>query len=226
MSESSKPQESNSVARTRPRRFGLKRKIGLTLLLLGLAALAHIWYWGGRIDRQTYRAADLTAGPVTQICAWNASHSAVQISRLSSVSADRLWRVVTDQGRFDEFMPYVRSTTVEPGDNGKLLEKQILDLPYGSFDLVLEIELTERPKVRRAQWRQIMGSLDFNEGAWTVEQEGQQTILRYEVAATVNWMPQAIVNYAMRRRLGRLLEAVEQRVRDLEQREPEYFSQL
>lgn len=224
MPESSQPRTIEQPASPAPRRVGVKRKIGLVLLLFGIAVVGHVAYWGGRIDPTTYHAADLAAGPVVQISAWDNAHTAVQISRLSSLPADRLWQVVTDQGRFDEFMPYVRSTTVEPGDDGKLIEKQVLDLPHGSFDLVLEIELIEQPKVRRARWRQITGSLDFNEGAWTVEQEQDQTILRYEVAATVNWMPQSLVNYAMRRRLGRLLEAVEQRVRDLEQREPEYFS--
>lgn len=109
------------------------------------------------------------------------------------------------------------------GRDGTLIEKQILDLPHASYELTLEIALDERPALRTARWRQMQGALDFNEGAWVVEEEGDRTLLRYQVAAALHWLPQGPSNYVLRWRLARLLEAVEQRVRDLEAREPEYF---
>ena len=148
----------------------------------------------------------------------------MQVSRLSTLPADHLWRVVTDQARFDEFMPYVRTTTVEPGPAGAIIEKQVLDLPHTSYQLTLEIRIEERGAARVARWRQTEGTLRFNEGAWVVEAAGGgRTVLRYQVSATLDWVPQWATNYLMGGRLGRLLEAVEARVRALEEKSPEYF---
>jgi hypothetical protein len=43
------------------------------------------------------------------------------------------------------------------------------------------------------------------------------------VAASLNWVPQFVVNAALRPRLDRLLKAVEKRTQELQQREPDYF---
>lgn len=130
---------------------------------------------------------------------------------------------MTDQGRFDEFMPYVRTTTVSDGPDGMLIEKQVLDLPYASYDVELDITLSEKDNVRTARWEQRQGTLLFNQGAGGVESHGDRSVLRYQVAAHLSGVPQWASNYAMTRRLGRLLNALEKRVRDLRQREPEYF---
>lgn len=231
MVEESKPQEASDattatdrVATESGRRMhGFKRWIFLGLLVAGAAVLAHVWYCGSHVDPHQYDADELKHGPIAQIISWDGGRTAVQISQLSALPPDHLWRVVTDQGRFDEFMPYVRSTTVEPGPDGTLIEKQILDLPHTSFELELAIRLSEQDGRRRARWEQKKGTLNFNQGAWIVESLGDRSVLRYQVSASLDWVPQWLVNYAMRRRLGRLLEAVEARVRDLEKREPEYF---
>ena len=76
---------------------------------------------------------------------------------------------------------------------------------------------------RTARWEQREGTLVFNQGAWVVESHGDRSVLRYQVAAQLIGVPQWVSNYAMKRRLGRLLDAVEKRVRDLRQREPGYF---
>lgn len=202
---------------------GFKRWIFLGLLAVGAVAISFMWYQGSHIDTHVYTATELERGPIAQIITWDGGRDAVQISRLSTRSADHLWRVVTDHGRFDEFMPYVESTSVRPGPDGTILEKQMLDLPHAKYDLELEIRLSEQDGTRRARWRQVQGTLSYNEGAWLVERQGQRSVLRYQVSASLGILPQWAVNYAMRRRLGRLLEAVERRVRDLEQREPGYF---
>jgi hypothetical protein len=193
------------------------------LLIAGAAVVAYVWYSGSHVDSRTYGAADLANGPITQIIPWDDGRTAVQVSRLTDLPADQLWKVVTDQGRFDQFMPYVRKTTVEPLPGGKLLEKQILDLPHATYNVELEIALDQQPGVRKARWRQINESLTYNQGAWVVEESGGKSILRYQVAAGVDWMPQFVVNFSLRPRLNRLLQAVEQRVRDLNAKEPQYF---
>jgi hypothetical protein len=220
------PTEPLSAASTTPSRRlprGFRRTIISLLTAAGLAALGFVWYQGSHVDGRIHSTVDLKNGPIAQIIPWEGGRTAVQISRFSTLPADDLWRVATDQGRFDEFMPYVRETTVRPGPDDTLIESQILDLPHASYDLELTIRLREENSVRTAAWAQSKGLLTYNQGAWVVERVPEGAILRYQVSAALTGVPQWIVNYAMRRRLGRLLEAVESRVRDLQKREPDYF---
>ena len=96
--------------------------------------MATFWYWGGHVDPQVYGVPELAGGPVTQIITWDKDRTAVQASLcLTDLPAHELWKRVYDQGRFDQFMPYVRQTTVEKLPDGKFLKKQILDLPTGQL---------------------------------------------------------------------------------------------
>lgn len=202
---------------------GRKRRICAAVGLLFAGALVYLWYRGAHVDAHVYTASELQGGAVTQIIPWGPERTAVQVNFLSTASPDHLWRVVTDQGRFDQFMPFVRKTTVRPGEGGALIESQILDLPHYSHELELEIHLDVKPGRRAASWKQIKGEIAFNEGAWIVEEDGGKAILRYQVSAALNWAPQWAVNGAMRTRLVKLLLAVEKRTHDLESSEPEYF---
>lgn len=193
------------------------------ILVIVTATVLRAWYVGSHVDTHQYGAAELERGPVAQIIQWNEDHTAVQVSQLSTLHADRLWRVVTDQERFDEFMPYVKNTTIRPGPDGSVIETQVLELPHKNFDLELEIRLTGDNNTRTARWRQLRGLLAFNEGAWVVERAGDRSILRYQVSGSLDWIPQWAINYVLRPRLARLLKAVEERVRDLERKEPAYF---
>jgi hypothetical protein len=149
------------------KRRGFKRWVFLALLILGAVSLTRMWWRGGRVNSHEYSAEELAAGPISQVIAWpDGKHTAVQISRLTKLPPDDLWRVVTDQARFDEFMPYVQKTSVRPGPDGSILETQILNLPHANFDLELEIRLEETSIRRSAGWKQVKGVLPFNEGAW------------------------------------------------------------
>lgn len=65
------------------------------LLIAGVAVVAHVWYWGSHIDPQTYGASELlSAGPVSQLIAWDNGYTAAQTSRLTDLPADQLWKVV------------------------------------------------------------------------------------------------------------------------------------
>ena len=102
----------------KPQRPGFKRRLFLGLCTLGAVAIAHTWYSGSHVDDRAVTISRLETGPVTQIISWDRDNTAVQLSQLSELPSDDLWRVVTDQGRFDEFMPYVRTTTVSEGLGG------------------------------------------------------------------------------------------------------------
>ncbi len=203
---------------------GFKRWVFVGALLLGAMFLTRAWWRGGRVDAHVYSAEELKSGPISQIVEWpDGRHTAVQISRLTDLPADHLWRVVTDQGRFDEFMPYVQKTTVRPGPDGSIRERQVLNLPHADYELELEIRIRDSGNRRSADWRQVKGVLPFNEGSWIVEKVNERSILRYQVSTSLGWVPQFAVNYALRPRLHRLLEAVEKRTRELQEHEPDYF---
>jgi ribosome-associated toxin RatA of RatAB toxin-antitoxin module len=196
-----------------PRR-GLKRRVFALMMALGGLAIGWMWYKGSTIDERLFEAADLRRGMRSQIIGWPGGRTAVQISRYVDLEADLLWNVVTDQARFDEFMPYVRQTTVRPGPDGSLIEAQILDLPHASYELELQIRLETKGNKRQARWTQTSGALRFNEGAWVVERVPTGgSLLRYQVSASAGVIPQWFVNFAMTKRLGKLLEAVENRAR-------------
>ncbi|MBX7246793.1 MAG: hypothetical protein K1X53_14955 [Candidatus Sumerlaeaceae bacterium] len=185
-----------------------------------------VWYHGSHVTAGWPSEAELKNGPISQVVMWrDGKHTAVQFSRLYDGNPDHFWKVVTDQGRFDEFMPFVAYTRVRPGPNGTRLEEQKLNLPFGDQELELEITLTEEGPVRMARWRQSKGTLRHNEGAWIVEKGSEgKVILRYQVSATVDYILQWVTNFAMRQRLGKLLDAVDARVKSLKASDPDYFS--
>src|SRR5262245_28211551 len=86
--------------RLRSRWGGAGRWIFRALLLAGALVIARMWYRGTVIDPHEYNSSELANGPISQIIAWPENHKAVQVSRLSSLPADQLWKVITDQGRF------------------------------------------------------------------------------------------------------------------------------
>jgi uncharacterized membrane protein len=222
------PAEAAPSGEVKPsRRPPLRVRVIRIIAILCIAAFVYAWYRGSHVDEGTPTAEELQGGPISQIVHWrNTRHTAVQHSRLCSEPADYFWKVVTDQEQFDDFMPYVEYTKVRQGPNDTRLEEQRLALPFGDKELELEITMTHSGNARTAFWRQLKGSLTFNEGAWVVEKSDDKTILRYQVAAAVKYMPQWVINYAMRKRLGNLLIAVERRVQQKMRDDPSYFNDL
>ena len=210
---------------TRWRQWILRRRrwILRVLALGGLVVLVHLWYVGSHIDGTVYGPAELGDRQVAQIIQWDKDHTAVQISCVTRLPVEHVWRVLADQERFDEYMPWVISSTVRPGPTNPLFVEQRLDLPTGTYALTLEITLERSGNTSTARWRQLEGEMAFNEGAWVVEDHGDSVVLRYQVAASMWPFPQWVANYAMRLRLGGLLDAVLARVQQLEKTEPDYF---
>lgn len=200
-----------------------RRWIIRVLAIGGLVVLADLWYVGGHIDGKLYGPAELGDRQVAQIIQWDKDHKAVQISCATRLPFEHVWRVVADQERFDEYMPWVADSTMRPGVTGVFIEELKLKLPMGTYAQTLEITVKRSGNISTARWRQLEGDLAFNEGAWVVEDHGGVAVLRYQLATTFWPLPQWAVNSAMRSRLGELLDAVLTRVQRLEETEPEYF---
>lgn len=75
-----------------PSQRGFKRRLLASLAALGAAVTLYVWYTGSHVDNRAVTIDRLENGPVTQIIAWNADNTAVQLAKVSDVPPDDLWR--------------------------------------------------------------------------------------------------------------------------------------
>jgi ribosome-associated toxin RatA of RatAB toxin-antitoxin module len=215
MNSHPEPAENSSDKPAAPVRRVRRRWICLGLVLLGTIVVGRMVYIGSTVDVHVFSPEELKTGPVVQVISWPNNRTAVQASQLMSLPADQVWAVVRDQAKFQEYMPYVKASSIGEKINGKYQLEQKLDLPIGLYENTLQLEEDESPAARTVRWKQLTGPLKFNEGAWVIEQHGANCILRYQLSATVNYVPQWLANYLMRKRLLSIPAAVESRVKAL-----------
>ncbi len=139
--------------------------------------------------------------------------------------AERLFRVVTDNARFAEFMPHVAESTVETGPDGAIVNFQRLDLPFvHDRHYRVRIVNTEGEEdgwtVRRSAWTYVPGSGNIAEsrGSWTlVELATDRTLLVYEVFTDPGgWIPAWLYNRATRQAVPDLIASVRERARSID----------
>jgi hypothetical protein len=141
---------------------------------------------------------------------------------LVAAPAERVFRVVTDNARFAEFMPYVRESTVKPGPEGSILNSQSLSLPliddrFYTIRVVNRQERADGVPVYRSTWTYVPGSGNVREncGSWTVVPWGDGALVVYRVLSDPGgWVPRWAHHLASRRSLPALIEAVRARVAD------------
>jgi len=136
---------------------------------------------------------------------------------------ERVFRVVTDNARFAEFMPYVEVSTVETLPDGGLVNRQRLDLPWPVSDreykilLLNEAAAAADPPRWQSSWTHVkgFGNIEESRGAWRVFACGDGALVEYQVYTDPGGrIPAYFKNVATRRSLERLIEAVRGRVRD------------
>lgn len=136
---------------------------------------------------------------------------------------DRVYRVITDNANFAEFMPYVKESTVEPQPDGSIINYQYLNLPFvADREYRIRIVNTTRETggavIRESAWTYVKGSgnIDENHGAWRlIEFPPGKTLVIYEVLTDPGGMiPTFLKNSATQRSLSALLKSVRQRVVD------------
>ena len=130
--------------------------------------------------------------------------------------------VVDAAGEFDEFMPRMRESDVEPVSPGVYLNRQVLDMPFPVQDrrytLRVETETfaTSSGSGWRARWTYVEGSgnVRTSTGSWTLIPLGpERTVVVYQVLSDPGGMLSArIVDYAAPRTLRRVLESLRDRV--------------
>ena len=134
--------------------------------------------------------------------------------------------VVDAAEEFDEFMPRMLESDVEPVSPGVYLNRQVLDMPFPVQDrrytLRVETETfaTSSGTGWRARWTYVEGSgnVRTSTGSWTLIPLGpERTVVVYQVLSDPGGMLSArIVDYAAPRMLRQVLDAIRDRVQSRE----------
>lgn len=132
--------------------------------------------------------------------------------------------VVDAAADFDEFMPRILGSDVEPVSPGVYLNRQILDMPFPVEDRRYTVRV-ETGEVEtgagagwQARWAYVEGSGNVREsrGSWTlIPLSPERTVVVYRLLTDPGGgLPAWIVDYTAPRALRRVLVAVRERVLD------------
>ena len=134
----------------------------------------------------------------------------------------RVREVVDAAAAFDEFMPRVVESEVEPVAAGVYLNRQVLDMPFPVEDrrytVRVETEIIETAGGQgwQARWNYVEGSGNVREstGSWTLlPLDRGRTVVVYQVLTDPGGtLPAWIVDFAVPRTLRGVLGAVRDRV--------------
>ena len=130
--------------------------------------------------------------------------------------------VIDAAAEFDEFMPRVLESDVEPVSPGVYLNRQTLDMPFPVEDRRYTVRVetgavaTGTGAGWQARWAYVEGSGNIREsrGSWTlIPVSAQSTVVVYRVLTDPGGrLPAWVVDYAAPRTLRRVLGAVRDRV--------------
>jgi len=139
---------------------------------------------------------------------------------------ERVFRVVTDNENFEEFMPYVIQSDVELLKEGAIINHQHLDFPFPIGDrfykinIINTIENINKRKIFKSTWTYVKGSGNIQDtyGSWILEEYGQgKTLATYIVCTDPGgWIPSWAKNMATEIALPKIIERVRQRVKNSE----------
>ena len=145
-----------------------------------------------------------------------------------------LWavRLIIDAAaEFDEFMPRILESEVEPVSPGTYLNRQVLDMPFPMEDRRYTVRVetgaigTGAGAGWQARWTHVEGSGNIREsrGSWTlIPVSAERTLVVYRLLTDPGGrLPAWIVDYAAPRALRQVLNAVRDRVlTSLSRRQP------
>ena len=146
------------------------------------------------------------------------------------VPPEKVFRVVTDNEDFEEFMPYVKQSDVERIKERSIMNYQYLDFPfpigdrYYKLHILHTIENTDNGKVFKSTWTYVKGSGNIKDtyGSWILEEYGQgKTLATYVVCTDPGGsLPKWALNMATKISLPEIIDRVRQRVKN-----PQYEDQ-
>jgi uncharacterized protein YndB with AHSA1/START domain len=132
--------------------------------------------------------------------------------------------VVTDNEKFEEFMPYVTQSDMERWEDGEIINYQHLDFPFPVGDRFYKINITNtiedtnKGKIFKSTWTYVKGSGNIEDtyGSWILEEYGQgRTLIAYIVCTDPGgWIPTWAKNTATEVSLPEVIERVRLRVKN------------
>ena len=130
--------------------------------------------------------------------------------------------VIDAAADFDEFMPRILESDVEPVSPGVYLNRQILDMPFPVEDRRYTVRVETRAVETgegtgwQARWTYVEGSGNVGDsrGSWTlIPLDAERTVVVYRLLTDPGGrLPAWIVDFAAPRALRRVLAAVRERV--------------
>jgi uncharacterized protein YndB with AHSA1/START domain len=136
---------------------------------------------------------------------------------------EKVFRVVTDNEDFEQFMPYVKQSEVERLTEASIINYQYLDFPfpigdrYYKLHILRRIENTNKGKVLKSTWTYVKGSGNIKDtyGSWILEEYGQgKTLVTYVVCTDPGGsLPKWALNMATKISLPQVIGRVRQRVK-------------
>lgn len=143
---------------------------------------------------------------------------------LIEVPPERVFKVITDNENFEQFMPYVKQSDVERVKEGSIINYQYLDFPfpigdrYYKLHVVHTIEDTDRGTFFRSAWTYVKGSGNIRDtyGSWILQEYGQgKTLATYVVCTDPGGsIPKWAQNFATKISLPKIIDRVRRRVKN------------
>lgn len=143
--------------------------------------------------------------------------------------ASDVFEVIDDASRHAEFMPHVKESTVEDQEDGSYLCFQRLKLPFPIKNRHYQVQIWSTPPASdddtwRIQWNYVegTGNVEENYGSWMLRQlEPNKTIAVYRLYTNPGGMiPKWALNRASKKTLPKVVEAVRERVEELQEQAP------
>lgn len=139
----------------------------------------------------------------------------IRASARLSVDRDTAWRVLTDYGRYVEFIPDLRSSRVTSRSGATVVVEQEGDATFGPFRIPLEITFRiEERRPQQLESRAVAGSLRSLESHYTLLPEKDGTRLVYVGVVRPGfpfaaWFAQSAIEANVRRQFIALADEIE-----------------
>jgi len=129
---------------------------------------------------------------------------------------ERVERAVADVLHYEEFMPFLESSTAEPQPDGSILSRQRLDLPglLGSRDLAARFSFARpTPTTYSVTWKSLPGSeVRDQHGSFVLAPLGNDTLVTCRFFLDPGGAPAFLVNPQTERSVGWILDGLRQHV--------------
>jgi hypothetical protein len=137
---------------------------------------------------------------------------------------ERVFKVITDNEDFEQFMPYVEQSDVEYITNESIINYQYLNFPFPIGDryyklyIVQAIENSNAERIFKCTWTYVKksGNIKDTYGSWVLKKYGEnRTLATYTVYTDPGGrIPKWALNMATEISLPKIIESVRQRVQN------------